>query len=297
MRHATAAVLWSLALAYGCGGASPTPTMPTPPTPTPPTDSVAIKVYNSSSGLIRTVTKTVESGKVRVTISELNASSVDPLRLALREAHATDRLGALVAFSTSGALEVTASPGHEFDLFLMNTSSGVSYDCLDYRGERGPGGIATRYATLRRASPGDTSLPDLFTRYAPTSGPDDHFKWAAELFTKALNPFGVAFGSVTFVNAASADIVGGWANVSGMGTATAGAFAVWDGYRSYPMIPTPAHELAHAWLGAPDYYENRACWEGGGLTGLLFTGGAGQGLSRRGDDGLRYWALKADSWQ
>jgi len=200
-------------------------------------------------------------------------------------------------FSASGFVTFNASSGRQYDLFLMNAASAVNYECLDYAGERGTGGISTRYATLRRGSSSDATLPGLFTSYPVLDGPDEHFKWAADLVTKALSPFGVAFGSVTFVPSTSADIVGAWANVPGMGLAASGAFAVWEGYRTYPMIATPAHELTHAWLGASDYYKNTGCWEGNGLSGLLFSGGVSQGLSRRGEDALRYWALKADSWR
>lgn len=295
MRQGASLVI--VAVIAACVGTScSSPSAPT----TPPTDTggVEVSVYNSASGLVRTVFRQINVGQsLSISVGELGTAGVDPLRIAVRQRHAGEQLGSLVAFSAAGTVAVNALPGSQYDVFLMNLSNGVSYECLDYNRERGAGGISSRYATLRRASPMDAVRPDLFVLYAPLDGPDDQFRWAAELFTRALNPFGLKFGSVTFTTSGTADIVAGWADIPGMGLATSGTFAVSEKYRSYPANPAPAHELAHAWLGASDYFQNRGCWEGQALDGLLFSGGVEHGLSPRGEDALRYWALRADSWR
>lgn len=76
-------VLLGLIFATACGGGSSTPTSPSTPPPPPPNDAVTINVFNSATGLVRTVYRTAQSGEaISLSVAELNAGSVDALRMA-----------------------------------------------------------------------------------------------------------------------------------------------------------------------------------------------------------------------
>ena len=172
----------------------------------------------------------------------------------------------------------------------MNAATGVSYDCLDYTAEA-VRGASSAYPDLHRATTGTIYGCPL------EDGPDEPFQAAVDLFNEALNPFGLRYGKIDYLGAdgATGTMMGGWSSRSVCQASAGGYGMLVAQYRATDpaMWHTiwVAHELAHAYLGAPDYYQNRSCFSGN-LTGAFFgTPATAATFTPAGKDAARYWAL------
>jgi hypothetical protein len=264
--------------------------------------TLVFRVYNSASGEIpgagftRTVDRVCcesQYPNVSIELSTIKAVGVDPFRAVLRAAHQEDKVGSLVAKTTIGRLTIQPTGDATYDLFLMSTASGVDYRCLDYTGE------AVHGAT--------TSFPDLHRQTTGTlfgcpveDGPDDPIELAVGQFNEALSPFGLRYGAIDYrgADATIGAMAVGWttrdACPASMG---AGGAMVLRKYPPDAAVWGPVwaiHELSHAYLGAPDYYLNGACFSGNVVCSLL---GCSEGnppryaFTEAGKDAARYWAL------
>lgn len=287
---------------FACGGrGSDGPVSPSPP-PTG-TATLTFRVFNSKlgevpgAGFVKSVARNGPNGSfppVSIALAEISATGVDPQRAALRSSeHPDDRVGGLIARTTGGVLSFVPTGDATYDLFLMNAASGTNYDCLDYAAEK-TSGMRTLFVTLRRVATGQIFGVQV------VDGPDAPFEYAVEQFNSALNPFGVMYGHIQYVGLAmSADMTGGWSLLSdgGKNLGGIGQFVIVTiGSSAYEQFWGPVyaiHELGHAYLGAPDYYQNTGCFGGNlscafvecipSITEATFT--------PSGADAARYWAL------
>jgi hypothetical protein len=309
-------------LAVGCGNS----TNPTSPgdggTATARTVTVTFRVYNSTSGEIPasrfTRTSTGDVSPIEIRLSDLAAAGVDPLRAAVYEAHVGGEMGAFVASTTNGGFKITRPP-HDavYDVFLMSTAGGANYTCLD-SGWQPSDGWTRRYTTLRLAAGGEQVLGQPIVDWS-----DESFRFFAGEFSRALNPFGLQYGRVDFVGNAAGEMTSGWggdqvaAGWDGMLLSAPGQFVVditardlesW--YRFQPRMygwywihiagSVVVHGLAHAYLSAPDYWQNLACTDGSGDVACVLVACPASSsvfyqttppLTAAGKDAVRYWAL------
>jgi len=278
-----------------CGG-SPSPASPSS------LGATTFRVYNSALGPIpgATFTKSPSGlGDVTISLAELAISGIDRQRAVLREAHQDDRIGGFIARTSSGTLTARLTSGATYDLFLMSTASGVDYSCLDYSAES-VAGASTDFPALVRLTAG------TIFNYPVVDGPDEPILFSVSQFNAALNPFGIRYGSIQYLGAtaSAADMTIGWSTAAllspnrGYGGSGQAIVAV-DGINTefdtlwHGQVMTVVHELAHAYLGAPDYITNTGCFGFAGNLSCVFLPCALRGttFSAVGADAARYWAL------
>ncbi len=322
-------LLWTLGvvmlagLLCACAQTAPSPSSPTVSSPPrASTITVSFRVFDSALGEIpsaafTTIYTAPSSGDstqfhVLLPLSQVQVPNVDPLRAALYEPHQGTRLGRFVTSTTDGTLTL---PQHDasYDLFMMSTLSRVAYASLD-----AVGGLTLRdlprYATLRMAGAGEDILG-----YHTLDASDESFRFTAAAFTNALNPFGLPYGRVDYIEGPTADITSGMVaaysetpitcNLVG---AVTGRFWVNSAYTKssalYPPIvggicwappmyyyhvyggALAMRGLSEAYLGAPDgiFIECilTRCPEHG-----TWTFDPAPPLTDQGKDAVRYWAL------
>jgi hypothetical protein len=312
LRLEIAALFLTVALA-GCGDKA----LPVAPSITPPatTQSVDLSftVYDSAKGRIGSFKRTLqlESSLVRVTLGTSDfGSGIDPDRFAIRYAHQGDQLGPLVAASRSGTLDLVMSTAvRDFDVFVMNASSGADYKCADNGDAAWLPGKAlggARYGTLRLASAGEVFRGSQNTSYVVQNGTEDDLMAAVDQVNAVLNPFGLSFARMDYVGRVStASISAGWSAdlpPTLWGLAQPATVAPWiavtsslDRSGNHSAYHMWIHELIHAWQNAPDYYKQAGCG-GSGLDCVLWDCPGDHvrsviPLSPRGRDIVRYWTL------
>jgi hypothetical protein len=307
-----AALFLSAALA-GCGNDS-LPTSPSSAQPTTGSFEVAFTVYDSAKGPIHSFKKLAPTtgtlAKLTLDTSQLGGG-IDHYRFVVRVAHQGDRLGAFVAATRSGTLELIMTTSvSDFDVFVMNASNETDYSCADAGdtdwnpGLKSLGGA--RYGTIRLAGSGESFVGGQGNRYAILDGSDDDLVQAVTDVNNVLNPFGLAFARMDYVGrVATASISAGWSGdipPNYWGWAHPGLAVPWIAVRSdldRPGSHIPyvvwIHELLHAWQNAPDYYTRSRC-STAGLDCVLWdcAGGPPRSvvpLSPQGRDIVRYWTL------
>ncbi len=206
------ACVLAVAAPCACSRNTPSAATPTPPAVHESHIDVTLRVYNSALGEITAAARTISAAlptgatlQIVLPIPDLQATGVDPLRAAVYEAHAGAQLGQFVASTKDGTIRFTVQTSGTYDVFLMSTASGVDYTKADAQivGTEQP---VARYATMRRARAGEPVLGQI-----AVDETDDSFRFAAEQFTAALNPFGLQYGQISFVgNAVTADITAAW---------------------------------------------------------------------------------------
>ncbi len=283
------------ALTIACGGSQPA-------SPTPPggkTATLTFRVYNSATGEIpgagftRTVQADAVSGlfpAVSISVSALKVAGVDPLRAVLRVEHQSDRIAPLIDKTTDGTLVFQPFAAATYDLFLMNAANGVSYDCLDYTEEAGRGATSA-FPDLHRVTTGTIYGCPI------ADGPDGPFQTAVDQFNDAMNPFGLRYGFIDYrgADAMTGLMTGGWSNRA-VCQFSAGGNGMLVAQQDDKMTPENrawlvAHELAHAYLGAPDYYHRESCFGGGLTCALVGCPPTSAYFTPAGKDAVRYWAL------
>jgi hypothetical protein len=305
---AFAALFLSAALA-GCGDHS-LPTAPSTTQPVTGSFEVAFTVYDSAKGPINSFKKLAPTtgtlAKLTLDTSELGGG-IDPHRFVVRVAHQGDRLGAFVAATRSGRLELTMTTSvSDFDVFVMNASNGTDYNCADAGdaawNPKSLGGA--RYGTIRLAGRGESFVYGQTYRYATQDGSDTDLIQAVTDVNNVLNPFGLAFARMDYVGrVATASISAGWSGdvFPNAGLAGPGLAVPWIAVNSEYDRPGShfayvvwIHELLHAWQNAPDYAHSSCSTSG--LDCLLWdcAGGPPRSvvpLSPQGRDIVRYWTL------
>jgi hypothetical protein len=171
----------------------------------------------------------------------------------------------------------------------MSNANAVDYDCLDYAVEA-THGAATAFPMLRRTTQGQIfNCPVV-------DGNDDTIQFAVGQYNDALNPFGIQYGHITYlgVSPATANMLVGWTpwavcySQGGNGQLVVQQ-RVGDLAESQERLIE--HELAHAYLGAPDYYNNPSCFSGNTTAALVASPTGSAAFSPAGKDAVRYWAL------
>lgn len=284
----------------GCGGRGTNPSSPTPPAGAAATLTLTFHVYNSATGEIPGAgfTKTVDvpAGTwfptVSISLAQLPLAGVDAGRAVLRYSHAGDKIGVLIAKTLNGTLTFQPTFNATYDLFLMNASSGADYECLDYTAEA-THGASTAFPQLHRYTTGTLlSCP-------VEDGPDEPIQLAVDQLNHALNPFGLQYGSVDYRGAdgATGPMAIAWTPRTACVASKGGSgFLV---IQQDPSITSTRetilviHELGHAYLGAPDYYNNRSCFSGVLTCAFLNCAPDADSptFSPAGQDAARYWAL------
>jgi hypothetical protein len=300
------------ATACGGGGSSPTaPTQTTPPVQTQPAQvEVRLWLYNSIRGPVGTVSKTLNKGApLQVRTADLGVSGVDSKFVVVRERNVGGLIGNMVAayrcieppcLSQQVAGEVTFVPtGTDYDIFLMDDTTGVNYACLDDAYGAKAELTLHRDTTLRRLSPGQ-----VFHEYStrPASPGDEPFVRAARMYSEALSPFGLRYGSISFVQSGEASLVGGYADIPHGGLAywTEGILLLWtdDDERYYPVFSSmqtrsltdvAVHELTHVLLGVIDAQHVPACG-GKDLDQIMYDEDRGT-FTPQGKAAVAFWAL------
>jgi hypothetical protein len=284
----------------GCGGRGNNPSSPTPPAGATATLTLTFHVYNSATGEIPGAgfTKTVDvpAGTwfptVSISLAQLPLAGVDAGRAVLRYSHVGDKIGALIAKTLNGTLTFQPTFDATYDLFLMNASAGVDYACLDYTGEA-PHGASSAFPTLHRYTTA------TLLGCPVEDGPDEPIQLAVDQFNEALNPFGVRYGYVDYRGAdgATGNMAVAWTPRSAC-VASKGGSGLLVVQQDPSITPTREtilviHELGHAYLGAPDYYNNRSCFSGNLACAFLDCAPAADEatFSPAGQDAARYWAL------
>jgi hypothetical protein len=287
--RAAALLTTATLLAAGCGGSSSSPSAPADSTGW--SGSVRIDLYHSALGKVGQTTRPVRRGSLlALSIAELGVSGVDAKRIVVRAPHDGSHLGRRIAWSTTGSVGFPAYDD-AVDVFLMDNRRTPDYTCFDAGDTTWfDRGFRERYTTLRKVV-GEI----LFDNYLAEDGPDVPFEWATQEFTRALNPYGLPYGRVAFSRGPAA-MKCGWYfgyHPSWIGVASAqgsGVFWIAAGLDPPKAEEVAMHELAHAYLGAPDYYKHKEC--SGTLSRVLLVWGAGDWvLSPQGEDAIRYWSL------
>jgi len=305
--HFIFAALYLCTALAGCGNDS-LPTAPSSGQPMTGSFEVAFTVYDSAKGPIHSFKKVAPTtgtlAKLTLDTSQLGGG-IDPYRFVVRVAHQGDRLGAFVAATRSGTLELIMTTSvSDFDVFVMNASNGTDYNCADANwNPKSLGGA--RYGTIRLAGSGETFVGGSGQRYAIRDGSDDDLIQAVTHVNGVLNPFGLPFARMDYIGrGATASISAGWSGdipPNYWGLAGPGLAVPWMVVSS--EIDRPGvhyayrlwiHELLHAWQNAPDYAQS-SC-SSFGLDCLLWDcPGDHQSsvvpLSPRGRDIVRYWSL------
>jgi hypothetical protein len=178
-----------ISLGMGCGKHDNPITPPIPPGPV----TVNATFYNHTQGPITSKAYSGISGQpLVIKISDIYASNVDSQRIAVRNAGSGSSLGALVGFSRNGEVN-TAYPNNnaDYDVFLMNTTAGASYQLIDEWVDKGAG-------TLQCS-------PDVKWRREDSdgyTGPEAPIDDAMSQLNNALNYSWKKYGSFTQVSSA-----------------------------------------------------------------------------------------------
>lgn len=296
-RWGAASTVLLTTLLASCGSQGGPSTAPTPV----PTRSATLtfRVYNSATGELSeaTFSRVVESDlwtgllpSLSISLATLSVRGVDPVRAVLRLPHVGDQIGGLVGKTVTGTLTIQPTNDMTYELYLMNAASSVDYGCLDYTAEAMLG-ASTAFPTLRRVTSGQILGCPI------EDGEDDAIESAVGQFNQALNPFGIKYGLIIYVGtgASSANMTIGWAPWDASAASKGGGgYAVVqkrDGQTATTRRVLVAHELAHAYLGAPDYYDQPACFSGNTTCALVACPVAEPSFSSAGQDAARYWAL------
>jgi hypothetical protein len=261
--------------------------------------TLTFRVYNGATGEVpgagftRTLDTDPSTGifpTVSISLAGLPVRGVDPARAALRLPHVGDQVGSLVAKTTSGTLTIQPTNSMTYELFLMNSSSGVDYGCLDYTAEA-TYGASTAFPTMRRITSGQIFGCPV------EDGEDAAIQSAVDQFNSAMNPFGIKYGYITYggTSSASSNMTMGWTPWAAC-VASQGAGGVLVVQQRQEQTETTrtvlvSHELAHAYLGAPDYYSQRSCFSGNTTCALFDCPATAATFSEAGKDATRYWAL------
>lgn len=150
------------------------------------TVELSFVVYNSSRGKIadygmrHPAGETVEIYTEKL-IKKFAVHNVDRRRLALRLKNRKGRIGELVAAGLDRITFTAPDLDTSYDIFLMNSTTAVDYDCLDRTTPR----LLERFASA-------------FRRDFGQKGPDHILKNIFNQMNKALDPFGIQYGRISY---------------------------------------------------------------------------------------------------
>lgn len=153
--------------------------------PKPVNVTLEFDVYNSTKGKQSSFKENVqERKKITIRIDKLGVPDVDLRRIVVRERHRDGKIGKLVTFSRTGevALKVPDSDA-SYDIFLVNNSNKVNYDCLDHK--------KVKMVNNKR-------FVKVIRRDFGQVGPDGILRNIFKQLNKALNPFGIAYGGLNY---------------------------------------------------------------------------------------------------